>query len=1570
MDSRRSWVRSLCGCVWLAAGATLFAGNPLWNGAGSVTNNYFSNTNNWVVGNVPTTNSIGGLPVGIGPLAAGATNTANCDATGNSQTWTFNAGTAPMAVTLNSQQLGAVTGPDVFINNSTNLQTVAGTFRLFDIGGPTTTRRFKAASGPLAITPATLTLRGDNSPTNWAIELSGNVAGSTLNCAFANGGNLGGKTVNLIKTGTGTWEITSPLPNLTTNPSSVTVSAGMLTLSATNSYTGQTIVSNGATLNTLAAATGAGAYAVSNVATLGVTRASAGSSLTNASFTLGTLATDATTLNLDLGDFGNPPKPAVTVVGALVLNGNCTVNVSGSGLSPGQFPLIKYGSLIAAGDFVLGALPPDVLVAALSNNAANSSLDLVVSPNPVFWAGAGSGLWDINTTANWQSNGVTGPTYLDGEAVFFDDTAAGNFAISLNPTVRPASVTVNGTNSYSLTGPGGIVSPGALNKNDSGVLVLGTTNTFGEPVWVNAGTLVLTNLNALAAGSVMNVAAGASAQPQLAGTYAKVTTSINGVSVVSGAFGGALNFRSGGTTAVTWPGRILLNAADATIGSYGVNNTVTLSGQLTGDGSLIIRPEGGSAASHKATFILTNPTNDYAGDTLMQVGTAQLSTTLKAGVNNALPVATTLNLMRAGSSGTVFYDLAGYSQTLSGLTSYFLSNAVISSSGTGTLTVSNNAECLFKGVIGTGGKAGINLVKQGGAALMLYGTNVYTGTTTIGSGALMLNGLITASSGLTLSNNATLQVSLGPPGGPTNLIVNGNVTLAGDINLNDAGIVSNAVYPVIYYSGTLTTNGLRVAPLPPWAFTIDTSVPHLVRLIPTQQYPPVEFTNGNFAVTTLTTNLGGILRGTPAEPIWYEVRDQTNKLWDFGARAAASAWSITVRHLREGTNTVTIFARDGGGNIQSNSVRLTLNLGKAPPVRPRPIPAEIWWGGISDNTGLTNYSQWPFVQQHQDGYFFHSAYWSNSLGWLEQSLAQNLQPFNTKFCPELGGNIPSPGTNSGHTQGSAACGKLAVYQANGLIMSELTHDYHMVNMQPVCQVNPTWPTNDQIAFWTGDLSVASTNYPYTTGIWRAAFNDYYAQFPHVKVGHTSQPEYWPWDNNPVESPLPNQLSFTVTNELGQNIAFSFNAHDIVGSFINMATAIGQPYFSLQSDAPWDYFGGLRVGTAATEARMRLKIRVYEQYLQSRACRHTLICNVSNAAQQPGGNDAQDSYYEQSSLNNLYLHQQEGGRANRYLFESWYWGIPHAVVPETKAGSYTHLAASAIKYLKGIRDTNGALETLSLTLTRSGVTNIIQLTNGGDVTCLPAVIAMEGAGGGNNITYYNASDQNITAAIRSPEGYVHTNNLAPGQTTQITIVATNKLDRAITLEVFWNPQDPTGIVRDRLILTPSNQAPALNLISNRTLIAGQTLAFTNVASDSDLPPQTLTFSLLAPPSGATVNAGNGGFSWRPAIAQSPSTNFISVKVTDSGTPNLSATQNFLVIVIKPARPTVSALGFSNGQLRVTIAGDSGPDCAVYVSTNLTAWTSIWTTNSPVPPFVFFDSEMTNLNRRFYRVYLGP
>ena len=97
--------------------------------------------------------------------------------------------------------------------------------------------------------------------------------------------------------------------------------------------------------------------------------------------------------------------------------------------------------------------------------------------------------------------------------------------------------------------------------------------------------------------------------------------------------------------------------------------------------------------------------------------------------------------------------------------------------------------------------------------------------------------------------------------------------------------------------------------------------------------------------------------------------------------------------------------------------------------------------------------------------------------------------------------------------------------------------------------------------------------------------------------------------------------------------------------------------------------------------------------------------------------------------------------------------------------------------------------------------------------------------------------------------------------------------------------------------------------NRVLFEGETISYTNAATDSDLPPNALTFSLQNPPAGATINPTNGVFTWTPDESQGPSTNQIVMIVSDDGTPSLTATQSFTVIVLETnSAPTLA--GISN------------------------------------------------------------
>ena len=75
--------------------------------------------------------------------------------------------------------------------------------------------------------------------------------------------------------------------------------------------------------------------------------------------------------------------------------------------------------------------------------------------------------------------------------------------------------------------------------------------------------------------------------------------------------------------------------------------------------------------------------------------------------------------------------------------------------------------------------------------------------------------------------------------------------------------------------------------------------------------------------------------------------------------------------------------------------------------------------------------------------------------------------------------------------------------------------------------------------------------------------------------------------------------------------------------------------------------------------------------------------------------------------------------------------------------------------------------------------------------------------------------------------------------------------------------------------------------------------TNAATDSDTPANTLTYALtVSNASGAVTNASisaTGVITWSPTEDQGPSTNTFTTLVTDNGSPNLSATNTFTVVV---------------------------------------------------------------------------
>ncbi|HEX7863108.1 MAG TPA: lamin tail domain-containing protein [Verrucomicrobiae bacterium] len=108
----------------------------------------------------------------------------------------------------------------------------------------------------------------------------------------------------------------------------------------------------------------------------------------------------------------------------------------------------------------------------------------------------------------------------------------------------------------------------------------------------------------------------------------------------------------------------------------------------------------------------------------------------------------------------------------------------------------------------------------------------------------------------------------------------------------------------------------------------------------------------------------------------------------------------------------------------------------------------------------------------------------------------------------------------------------------------------------------------------------------------------------------------------------------------------------------------------------------------------------------------------------------------------------------------------------------------------------------------------------------------------------------------------------------------------------------------ITVTEANSAPLLAAISNTTIDEGAPLNVTAAATDSDVPADTLSYTLDAgSPQGASIDPVSGVIAWIPSETQGVGDYNITVRVTDNGSPVLSHTRTFSVHVNEVNNPPV-------------------------------------------------------------------
>ncbi len=157
-------------------------------------------------------------------------------------------------------------------------------------------------------------------------------------------------------------------------------------------------------------------------------------------------------------------------------------------------------------------------------------------------------------------------------------------------------------------------------------------------------------------------------------------------------------------------------------------------------------------------------------------------------------------------------------------------------------------------------------------------------------------------------------------------------------------------------------------------------------------------------------------------------------------------------------------------------------------------------------------------------------------------------------------------------------------------------------------------------------------------------------------------------------------------------------------------------------------------------------------------------------------------------------------------------------------------------------------------------------------------------------------------IAAPAGaIIDTNGIVTWTPAQMQSPGTNIITTVVTNNDPFDPVNPalTATNSFTVVVNEVNFAPALGMINTQTIGELLTLTVTNTAGEPNIHSVTTGYTLAAGPAGAAVDT-NGVVTWTPATNQSPSTNTVTMVVTNSNpydtvNPVLTATNSFTVIV---------------------------------------------------------------------------
>ncbi len=233
-----------------------------------------------------------------------------------------------------------------------------------------------------------------------------------------------------------------------------------------------------------------------------------------------------------------------------------------------------------------------------------------------------------------------------------------------------------------------------------------------------------------------------------------------------------------------------------------------------------------------------------------------------------------------------------------------------------------------------------------------------------------------------------------------------------------------------------------------------------------------------------------------------------------------------------------------------------------------------------------------------------------------------------------------------------------------------------------------------------------------------------------------------------------------------------------------------------------------------------------------------------------------------------------------------------------------------------------------------------------------------------------TDGFTVSAVSSDTSLVPNQNILLGgggssRTVTLSPVPNRSGQTTITLIVFNGP----AVTTDSFVLAVTPIPPGLAAIPDATIHAGTPLVFTNGVTDPNVPPAVLTFSLdPGYPQGATVTPTTGVFTWTPTDSEANTTNVITVRVTDDGSPQLSDTQSFAVTVV----PRMNLISITHSNGTVTITWSAIPNDTYRVqyknSLNQMDWSNLVPDVTATDVTASQTDSVGPASHRFYRVIL--